>query len=120
MFSFTEVCEYHSGVHESYYYFVVEGSKLIHISYHAVSMKRRGERSVCYTVDLCRVREKIEMYLTFAQMFSGEELSVDPSLRSAKPIELVDVIDRFEPAYLNPSEKSLIVEWNRFYKPMAS
>jgi len=53
-------------------------------------------------------------------MFPGEELSIDSSLRSAKPIELVNVINRFEPAYLNPSEKSLIVEWNRFYRPMAS
>ena len=122
MFGFAEVCEYHSGVHEGYYYFVVEGSKLIHISYYAVGMKRRGEHSVCYIVDLSRVREKmvIRIYSTLAQMFPGEELSIDSSLRSAKPVELVDVINRFEPAHLNPSEKSLIVEWNRFYRPMAS
>jgi hypothetical protein len=53
-------------------------------------------------------------------MFRGEELSIDPLLRNAKPIKLADVINRFEPAYLNPSEMSLIVEWNRFYRPMAS
>jgi len=68
MFGFAEVCEYHSGVHEGHYYFVVEGSKLIHISYYAVGMKRRGKHSVCYTVYLGRVRGKtvIKIYSTFA------------------------------------------------------
>lgn len=55
MFGFAKVCESHSGFHDGHYYFVIEGNKLIHISYYAVSMERRGMHSVCYIVDLSSV-----------------------------------------------------------------
>jgi len=55
---FARVCEGHRGFHGGNYYFVVDGTKLVHISHYSARRESFYGGS-CYYVDLLKVRGKL-------------------------------------------------------------
>ena len=119
--------ESHGGLsRSSEYHFVVEGNKLIHISYYAVSQKRIYEDMVEYTIDLDRLRGKkiVEIMASNsgifcnAYVYPAEDLPLkyDQRREERQPLSY---LNGFEFAHLTSREKRFLqTDWRQYYIPM--
>lgn len=119
--------ESHGGLSRSgEYYFIVEGNRLIHISYYAVFQRRLYEDMVEYTIDLDRLRGKkvVEIRASNsgifcnAYIYPAEDLPLkyDQRREERQPLSY---LNDFEFAHLTDGEKRFLqTDWRQYYIPM--
>ncbi len=121
------VRESHRGLsRSSEYHFVVEGSKLVHISHYAISRRRIYEDTAEYTVDLNKLRGKkiIEIIASNSgifcktYMYPAEDLALDWRQRRIEEQPL-SLLNNLEFAHLTYRESRFLqTDWEKYYIPM--
>jgi len=121
-----EVSELRDGLHGGSYYFIVEDGKLTHVSCYALN-ERKGSDISWYYVDLDKIKGKtvIEFSSTnkgpFGEVwaFPAEDLPLKRNKRRYRELPIT-IINEYELAHLEPSDKLFLSEWDKYYKPMLS
>jgi hypothetical protein len=121
-----EVSELRDGLHGGSYYFIVKDGKLTHVSRYALS-ERKGSDISQYYVDLDKIKGKtvIEFSSTnkgpFGKVwaFPVEDLPLKWNERRKRELPIT-IINEYELAHLELSERLFLSEWNKYYRPMLS
>jgi len=121
------VSESHRGLSKSSdYYFVIDGSRLMHISYYAASKRRTYGDMVEYVVDLEKLRDKYVVNVSAtnsgiiceAFVYPAEDLILEYSQRR-RTTQPLSYLNSFEFAHLTSEEKRFVQgDWKQYYVPM--
>jgi len=116
--------ESHRGLSKSSnYYFIIEGSRLVHISHYAASERKIYGDTVEYIVDLEKLYNKsvAEVVATNSGIicnvfvYLAKDLSLDYSQRKPE-LQPLSYLNKFEFTHLTSEERKFVQEdWKRYY-----